>query len=64
MKLDRLEAATAFADVAALPGNRLEALRGDRKGEYSIRVNDEWRVCFRWNQDASGPSDVEIVDYH
>jgi len=64
MKLDRLEAATALRDLAALPGNRLEALRGDRKGEFSIRVNDQWRVCFKWDQGALGPSDVEVVDYH
>jgi proteic killer suppression protein len=64
MKLDRLEAATTLRDLAALPGNRLEALRGDRQGEYSIRVNDQWRSCFRWDPAASGPSDVEVVDYH
>jgi proteic killer suppression protein len=64
MKLDRLEAATTLRDLAALPGNRLEALRGDRKGEYSVRVNDQWRICFRWDQSAPGPSDVEVVDYH
>jgi proteic killer suppression protein len=44
------------------PGNRLEALKGDRKGQYSIRINDQWRVCFRWSPDD--PLDVEIVDYH
>ena len=59
MKLDRLEAATDLRDLAALPGNRFEALKGDRKGQYSIRINDQWRVCFRWT--ASGPVDVEIV---
>ena len=64
MKLDRLEAAVALGDLAALPGNRLEALRGDRKGEYSIRVNDQWRLCFRWEGGAPGPSEVEVVDYH
>jgi proteic killer suppression protein len=64
MKLDRLEAAVVLRDLAALPGNRLEALRGERKGEYSIRVNDQWRICFRWNAVAPGPSDVEAVDYH
>jgi toxin HigB-1 len=64
MKLDRLEAAGALHDLAALPGNRLEALRGDRKGQYSIRVNDQWRICFRWESGAAGPSDVEVVDYH
>jgi toxin HigB-1 len=64
MKLDRLEAAGALRDLAALPGNRVEALRGDREGEYSIRVNDQWRLCFRWEGGAPGPSEVEIVDYH
>jgi len=47
-----------------LPGNRLEALKGDRKGQYSIRINDQWRVCFEWAADSPGPSNVEIVDYH
>ena len=49
-------------DLAALQGNRLEPLKGDRAGQYSIRINKQWRVCFRWEQD--GPHDVEIVDYH
>ncbi len=64
LKLDRLEAATAVKDLAALPGNRFEALAGDRKGQYSIRINDPWRLCFEWPDGAPGPSDVEIVDYH
>jgi toxin HigB-1 len=64
LKLDRLEAATSIRDLAALPGNRLEALAGDRKGAYSIRINDQWRVCFQWADGAVGPSNVEIVDYH
>jgi proteic killer suppression protein len=64
MKLDRLEAATVLADLAALPGNRFEALRGDRKGQYSIRINDQWRICFEWPEGALGPSNLEIVDYH
>jgi proteic killer suppression protein len=64
MKLDRLEAAVESRDLAGLPGNRLEALRGDRKGQFSIRVNDQWRICFRWSHGAPGPSDVEVVDYH
>jgi proteic killer suppression protein len=64
LKLDRLEAASTLADLAVLPGNRFEALKGDRKGQYSIRINDQWRICFSWPQDASGPSNVEIVDYH
>ncbi len=53
-----------MADLAALPGNRFEALAGDRKGQYSIRINDQWRICFQWADGAPGPSDVEIVDYH
>jgi proteic killer suppression protein len=64
LKLDRLEAVTSLRDLAALPGNRLEALSGDRKGQYSIRINDQWRICFEWADHASGPSNVEIVDYH
>lgn len=64
MKLDRLEAAATLGDLAALPGNRLEALAGDRKGQYSIRINDQWRICFQWPERAPGPSNVEIVDYH
>lgn len=64
LKLDRLEAAVALADLAALPGNRFEALRGDRKGQYSVRINDQWRICFEWAHGALGPSNVEILDYH
>ena len=64
LKLDRLEAATSTHDLAALPGNRFEALHGDRKGQFSIRINDQWRICFAWNDGAPGPSNVEIVDYH
>jgi proteic killer suppression protein len=64
LKLDRLEAATDLRDLAALPGNRLEALKGDRKGQYSIRINDQWRICFEWPKDAPGPCNVELVDYH
>ena len=64
MKLDRLEAAVSLTDLAALPGNRLEVLKGDRKGQYSIRVNDQWRVCFEWPEGSPGPVNVEIVDYH
>jgi proteic killer suppression protein len=64
MKLDRLEAALTLGDLAALPGNRFEALKGDRKGQYSIRVNDQWRVCFEWPERSPGPANVEIVDYH
>lgn len=64
LKLDRLEAAATLRDLAALPGNRLEALKGDRKGQYSIRINDQWRICFEWIDGAQGPSNVEITDYH
>jgi proteic killer suppression protein len=64
LKLDRLEAATTLKDLAALPGNRFEALEGDRKGQYSIRINDQWRICFQWAAGDPGPSEVEIVDYH
>jgi proteic killer suppression protein len=51
-------------DLAALPGNRFEALKGDRKGQYSIRINDQWRICFEWPDKSPGPTNVEIVDYH
>ena len=64
LKLDRLEAAVTLRDLAVLPGNRFEALKGDRKGQYSIRINDQWRICFEWQEGAPGPSNVEIVDYH
>jgi toxin HigB-1 len=64
LKLDRLEAAAAVGDLAALPDNRFDALAGDRKGQYSIRLNDQWRICFEWPAGAPGPSNVEIVDYH
>jgi proteic killer suppression protein len=64
LKLDRLEAATSLGDLAALPGNRFETLSGDRKGQYSIRINDQWRICFEWPENSKGPVKVEIVDYH
>jgi toxin HigB-1 len=64
LKLERLEAATSIRDLAALPGNRIEFLSGERKGQYSIRINDQWRICFEWLTRAPGPSNVEIVDYH
>ncbi len=64
VKLDRLEAAQVLEDLAALPGNRFEALKGNRKGQYSIRVNDQWRICFEWPDKSPGPTNVEIVDYH
>jgi proteic killer suppression protein len=61
-KLAQLDAAQTLDFLRAPPGNRLEALRGDRAGEYSIRINDQFRLCFVWT--ASGPAEVEIVDYH
>jgi toxin HigB-1 len=64
LKLDRLEAAMSLGDLAALPGNRFEALAGDREGQYSIRINDQWRICFEWPDRSPGPSKVQIVDYH
>ena len=64
MKLDQLESATTVRDLAALPGNRLEVLKGDRRGQYSIRINDQWRLCFEWPSGSRGPVNVEIVDYH
>jgi len=64
MRLDRLEAADSLQALAALPGNRLEALKHDRKGQYSIRINDQWRICFEWPTRSSGPVNVEITDYH
>ena len=64
MKLDRLEAATSVKDLVALPGNRFEALSGDRKGQYSIRINEQWRICFEWPTGSAGPVGLEIVDYH
>jgi proteic killer suppression protein len=59
-----LEVATSLKDLAALPGNRLEALKGNRQGQYSIRINDQWRICFEWPEGSPGPVNVEIVDYH
>jgi proteic killer suppression protein len=64
LKLDRLEAAVSVRDLAALPGNHFEALSGDRKGQYSIRITDQWRICFEWPAGSVGPVNVEIVDYH
>ncbi len=64
LKLDRMDAATSLKDLAALPGNRFEALKGTRRGQYSIRINDQWRICFEWPEGALGPVNVEIVDYH
>ena len=61
-KLRQLEVAGRLDDLRVPPGNRLEALKGDRAGKYSIRINDQWRVCFFWT--PAGAEDVEIVDYH
>jgi len=61
-KLRQLEIAGRLDDLRIPPGNRLEALKGERSGQYSIRINDQWRACFRWKQ--GGAEDVEIVDYH
>ena len=62
LKLARLHAAESLSDLVTLPGNRLEALKGDRKGQHSIRLNDKYRICFEWRTDAA--ENVEIVDYH
>lgn len=63
-RLRILDAATTLGDLSALNSNRLETLKGNRKGPYSIRINSQWRMCFKWPKDAPGPTDVEIVDYH
>ena len=57
-----LDAAVDLDDLRIPPGNRLEALKGDRRGQHSIRINDQWRICFTWTD--TGPEDVQIVDYH
>ena len=61
-KLDQLDSAERLDDLRIPPGNRIEALDGDREGEHSIRINDQFRICFVWHDEA--PADVEIVDYH
>ena len=61
-KLDMLHTARDLADLGAVPENRIEALAGDRRGQHSIRINDQWRICFIWTKE--GPAHVEIVDYH
>ena len=61
-KLRQLGYAQSLQELRIPPGNRLEALKGDRRGQFSIRINDQWRICFRWS--AAGPEEVEIVDYH
>ena len=62
-KLDQLDAAVDVRDLIR-PGNRLEALKGDRSGQWSIRINDRWRICFEWPKGSPGPANVEIVDYY
>jgi proteic killer suppression protein len=62
IKLARLHAAETLKDLMTLPGNRFEALKGDRRGQYSIRLNDQYRICFEWNSNLADK--VEIVDYH
>jgi len=64
MVLDRLDTALTLADIANFPGHRLEKLKGDRKGQWSVRIDDQWRICFEWPDGAAGPSNAEIVDYH
>lgn len=61
-KLRMIDAAVKLADLGILPGNRLEPLKGDRRGQYSIRINDQYRICFEWRDDAA--YDVEVTDYH
>ncbi len=63
-RLRVLEAAAGLADLAGLPSNHFEALSGNRKGQYSIRINTQWRICFKWPKGSHGPEEVEIVDYH
>jgi toxin HigB-1 len=62
--LDRLDAATSLLDLASFPGHRLEKLKGERAGTFSIRINDRWRICFAWPQGSLGPECVTIEDYH
>ncbi len=62
--LEILEAAPNKESLMALPSNRFEALGGDRKGQYSIRINDKWRICFEWKETENHPFNIEIVDYH
>ena len=63
-RLEVLDAAGSLDELRALRSNRLEALKGDRARRFSIRINDQWRICFEWARGARGPSNVEIVDYH
>ena len=64
LKLNKLRDAVTLTDIANLPGNRFEKLRGDRSGQFSIRINDQWRICFLWDDEAKGFAEVMIVDYH
>ena len=63
-RLEILEAAISLNDLRTLPSNRLETLKGSRAGQFSIRINNRWRICFEWPERAPGPSNVEITDYH
>ena len=63
-RLDILEAATSRNDLVRLPSNRFEALGGDRKGQFSIRINQQWRICFEWPDEYDRPFNIEITDYH
>ncbi len=63
-RLAILEAATCLKDLENLPSNRFHALGGDREGQFSIRINRQWRICFEWPEEGSGPENVEITDYH
>ncbi|MBD2437359.1 type II toxin-antitoxin system RelE/ParE family toxin [Nostoc sp. FACHB-110] len=63
-RLSILEAATSKEDLMGLPSNRFEALGGDRKGQYSIRINEQWRICFNWPEESLEPFNIEITDYH
>ena len=63
-RLSILNAAPSLETLGGLPSNRLEAMRGDRAGQYSIRINQQWRICFEWPDGQVGPSNVEILDYH
>ncbi len=63
-RFEILAAATTLKDLAALPSNHFEKLKHDRQGQYSIRINDQWRLCFEWPKGSDGPVNVEIVDYH
>jgi len=63
-RLRAVEEATGLGDLSAVSGYRLELLRGDRSGQYSVRINDQWRICFEWPNDETGAINIEIVDYH